>query len=82
MPIYVAMAHSQEPEPPPAGDAPQIPEVKSMSPEDAPSGDDTAEAGITAEELARIVRRMETGFYDRAEIRDQIARRLLDELDP
>jgi hypothetical protein len=79
MRIYLAMAHQQDPEPP-AGEDRRNPEVKPVSPEEAPSAD-SAEGEITAEQLARVVRRMESGFYDRAEIRDEIARRLLDDLD-
>jgi hypothetical protein len=36
--------------------------------------------GITAEQLGRVVRRMETGFYERPEVREQIARRVLEDL--
>jgi len=81
MPIHVTMADPRQPESPtPAGDR-RTPEVEPMSPEDPPStGSD--EVGITPEQLARVIQRMETGFYDQAEIREQIARRALDDLDP
>jgi hypothetical protein len=51
-----------------------------MSPDSGPSSI-SGEAGITPEQLARVVRRLETGFYDRAEVREEIARRILDDLD-
>jgi hypothetical protein len=48
-----------------------------MSPEGSSStGSD--DASITPEQLAKVIRRLETGFYDRAEVREQIARRILD----
>jgi hypothetical protein len=36
--------------------------------------------GVTPEHLAKVIRRLETGFYDQDEIREQIARRALDDL--
>ena len=45
-------------------------------------GTTPGEQGVTAEQLAELLWRMEFGFHDRAEVRDQIARRLLDEPDP
>jgi hypothetical protein len=80
MPIYVAMADSPEPEPSPGGERP-MPEVDGMHPEQA-AGSRPGDAGLTPEELARVVRRLETGYYDRPEVRDQIARRALDDLAP
>jgi hypothetical protein len=79
MPIYVAMAYPQEPESP-SPDASRAPEAEPMNPETAP-GSSPGEAGLTAEQLAKVLRRLETGFYDAAEVREQIARRILDELD-
>jgi hypothetical protein len=77
MPIYLAMANPREPEPAPADDG-QTPEEEPMSPENAP---DRGEGGITPEQLANVIRRLETGFYDREEVREQIARRVIEELD-
>ncbi len=80
MPIYVTMAYPQESEPPvPTGDG-QQPEVDPMSPDSGPSSG-SGDEGITPEQLARVVRRLESGFYDRAEVREEIARRILDDLD-
>lgn len=80
MPINVTMAYPQESEPPvPAGEG-QTPEVDPMNP-DSSSGSGSGNEGITPEQLARVVRRLESGFYDRAEVREEIARRILDDLD-
>jgi hypothetical protein len=81
MPIYIAMAQSHQPDPPASADDGQTPPMDPTSAETAPSGA-SGEAGITSEELAKVVRRVERGFYDRVEVREQIARRVLDELDP
>ena len=81
MPIYVTMAFPQESEPPIPTDDGQMPEVGPMSPDSGP-GSSSGEAGITPEQLARVMRRLESGFYDRSEIREEIARRVLDDLDP
>jgi hypothetical protein len=43
-------------------------------------GSGPSNAGLTPEELAKVVRRLETGFYERPDVRDQIARRALDDL--
>ena len=67
--MCVAMASPQDSEPP-----------EPTSPESFPSTG-SGEAGVTAEQLARVVRRLEAGFYDQAEVREQIARRALDDLD-
>ncbi len=50
------------------------------APEHDQPGSDPSNAGLTPEELARVVRRLETGFYERPDVRDQIARRALDDL--
>ena len=81
MPIYVAMAYPQESEPPvPSGDD-HMPEADPMNPDSGP-GSSSGEAGVTPEQLARVIRRLESGFYDRSEIREEIARRVLDDFDP
>ena len=81
MPIHFAMAYSREPEPPAPADDHQTPEpAEPTAPPSPPSG--AEEAAITPEQLARVVRRLESGFYDRAEVREQIARRVREELDP
>ena len=77
-PIYATMLCSQESEPP--VDDGRAPEAESPGPDDT-SNTAASQEGITPEQLAKVIRRLETGFYDRAEVRDQIARRLLDELD-
>ena len=38
--------------------------------------------GMTPERLKQVIRRLETGFYDTPEVREQIARRVRKELDP
>ncbi|MGH7579213.1 MAG: hypothetical protein ACREM9_03510 [Gemmatimonadales bacterium] len=37
--------------------------------------------GLTPERLRQLIRRLESGFYDTAEVREQIARRVRKELD-
>ena len=81
MPIYIAMAHPHEPGPPASADDGQMPAADPESAE-PDSGDASGEASVTPEQLAKVGRRLESGFYDRAEVRAQIARRLLDEMDP
>jgi hypothetical protein len=80
MPIYITMANPREPDPPAPADDPQVPASDPTSGEAAPSGA-SGEAGITPEQLAKIVKRLEGGFYDRPDVREQIARRALDDLD-
>jgi hypothetical protein len=73
------MAYPLEPEPPATPDPGRTREAEPVDQEHAPGS--AGEAGISPEQLARVVRRLETGFYDRAEIREQVARRILDEPD-
>jgi hypothetical protein len=70
MPTYLTMADPPEPEP-------TTPASEDHTSEPAPSSD---RVGITPEQLAKVIRRLETGFYDQDEIREQIARRALDDL--
>jgi hypothetical protein len=79
MPVYVVMAYPQESEPPTSGGG-QTPEANRMSP-DGSSSTGSGDASITPEQLAKVIRRLETGFYDRAEVREEIARRVLDDPD-
>ena len=74
------MAYSHKPDPPASAGDHQMPAADSNPAETAPSGAPD-EAGLTPEQLAKVVRRLEHGFYDRAEVREEIAQRVLDELD-
>lgn len=38
--------------------------------------------GVTPERLTKVIRRLETGFYDSPEVREHIARRVREELGP
>ncbi|HEY7613870.1 MAG TPA: hypothetical protein VH764_12795 [Gemmatimonadales bacterium] len=79
MPIYITMAYSHEPDPPaPADDRPPGAEPESGG---TGSGGAPGDAAITPEQLAKVLRRLESGFYDRADVSERIARRLLDEPD-
>jgi len=69
-PDQLAAARGGEP-------APVTPPIAGTHPEAAESQD-----GITPERLKQVIRRLETGFYDAPEVREHIARRVRQELDP
>ena len=51
-------------------------------PPEADPATEGAQEGITPERLTKIIRKMETGFYDTPEVREHIARRVREELGP
>jgi hypothetical protein len=65
MPIIVTMSSPHEPDQPNA----------------AGGGEPRQQDGITPERLHQVIRRLETGFYDTSDVREQIARRVRKELD-
>jgi hypothetical protein len=73
MPIVVTMAFSHEPDQPGGNDGGDLPPSDPLAPEDA--------TGLTPERLRQLIRRLESGFYDTPEVREQIARRVRKELD-
>jgi hypothetical protein len=60
------------------GDTPEVdPTIQGADPSTR-----SGQEGITPEQLAQIIRRMESGFYDTPEVREQVARRIREELGP
>lgn len=74
------MAFSPEPEPLTAASDPNSSGTEPTRPPVLPDGS-PEEPALTREQLARVTERLKTGFYDRAEVREQIARRALEDLD-
>ncbi len=81
MAIFVAMELPHEPDQPGAGGGWDSPEADPGTPGSA-SNPDAGQDGITPERLKQVIRRLESGFYDGAEIREHIARRLREDLGP
>lgn len=81
MPTIVTMnLPSESDQPGGAGDGDAF-EAVPATPESDPSTGSDQEA-ITPEQLTKIIRNMETGFYDTPEVREHIARRIREELGP
>jgi hypothetical protein len=76
MPKIVSMAFFQDSDQPGTADGGETPEMDGSIPGATPGQD-----GITPERLKKVIRRLETGFYDSVEVRDQIAKRVREELD-
>jgi len=51
-------------------------------PEADPATPGSGQEGITPERLTKVIRNMESGFYDTPEVREHIARRIREELGP
>jgi hypothetical protein len=75
MPISVTMAFSHESE------QPGIPRDGAVPRPDRSAGESGSDEALSAERMARIIRRLDSGFYDSPEVREQIAREALKELD-
>jgi hypothetical protein len=81
MPIIVTMGFPYESDQPGAAGDGDISETDPAIPAGDPStGSD--QGVITPERLTKIVRNLETGFYDTPEVREHIARRIREELGP
>jgi hypothetical protein len=52
------------------------------TPEADPATPGSGQEGITPERLTKIIRYMESGFYDTPEVREHVARKVREELDP
>jgi hypothetical protein len=52
------------------------------SPEADPAAPGSGQEGLTPDRLTKVIRNMESGFYDTPEVREHIARRIREELDP
>jgi hypothetical protein len=63
----------------PDGGPPQAREVDPMTPSSAPPTPSDPSC-LTAEQLATVIRRLDTGFYERVEVRERIARGILADL--
>jgi hypothetical protein len=77
MPKIVTMALSHESEQPGTTDGG---ETSDMDPSTPGAGRD--QEGVTPERLKQLIHRLETGFYDTDEVREQVARRAREDLDP
>ena len=81
MPTIVTMTSSNEPDQPgSAGDGDTFEADPATQGSDPSTGSD--QEAITPERLTKIIRNMETGFYDTPEVREHIARRIREELGP
>ena len=65
----------RDPGPPEPADEPPAESADRGRSDQAPQG------SISAERLREVLRRIKTGFYDRPEVREEIARRLRRDLD-
>lgn len=81
MPIIVTMKPPHESDQPGSAGDREDPEADPKTPGTDPSIG-SGQARLTPEQLTKIIRKLETGFYDRPEVREQIARRVREELDP
>ena len=81
MPIIATMELPHESDQPgTAGDG-DTPEADPAAPATDPSTGSGPE-GLTPERLTKVIRKMETGFYDTPEVREHIARRVREEFGP
>jgi hypothetical protein len=77
MPIIATMELPHESDQPGTGDG-DTPEADPGTDPSTGSGPE----GLTPERLRKVIRKMETGFYDTPEVREHIARRVREELGP
>jgi hypothetical protein len=81
MPTIVTMTFpSESDQPGSAGDGDTFEADPATLGSDSSTGSD--QEAITPEQLTKIIRNMETGFYDTPEVREHIARRIREELGP
>jgi len=81
MPIIVTMEFPYESDQPASAGDGDTPEADPATPGADPSMGSGQES-ITPERLTKVIRNMETGFYDSPEVREHIARRVREELGP
>ena len=81
MPIIVTMEFPYESDQPGSAGDGDTPEADPATPGADPSTGSGQES-ITPERLTKVIRNMETGFYDTPEVREHIARRVREELGP
>ena len=80
MPKIMTMKFPYESEEPGSVGDGDTPEVDPTIHADPSTG--SGQEGITPEQLAQVIRKMESGFYDTPEVREHIARRIRGELGP
>ncbi len=77
MPIIVTTTFPHD------SDQPGHPGDEATPPMDPSSPDaSSTRDGISSDRLSEIIKRLESGFYDSPEVREQIARKALKDLDP
>ncbi len=81
MPIIVTTEFPHESNQPGTAGGGDTPEADPTTPDTDPNTGSGQEC-ITPERLKKVIQRLETGFYDGPEIREQIARRIREELGP
>lgn len=81
MPIFVTMAFFHESDQPNASGSGESPPMEPPVP-GTDAGVSPGQDGVTPERLRQLIRRLETGFYDAPEVREQVARKVREELDP
>jgi hypothetical protein len=81
MPTSAKMAPSQNFDQPVPADGGELPPMDPSVPGDGPAGNPGPD-GLTPERLKQVIERMESGFYDSDDVREQIARKVRKELDP
>jgi hypothetical protein len=74
--MSVTMASSHDSDQPGGNGGAETPRTEPSAAEEAPVGE-----GITPARLQQVIQRLSSGFYDRVEVRDEIARRVHKELD-
>lgn len=78
MPIIVTMKPPCESHQPGSAGDRENPEADPKTPGTDPS----IGSSLTPEQLTKVIGKLETGFYDSPEVREHIARRVHEELDP
>lgn len=81
MPIIVTMELPHESDQPGTAGGGDTPEAAPPTPGTDPNTGSGQEC-ITPERLTKVIRRLETGFYESPEVREHIARRIREELGP
>jgi hypothetical protein len=81
MPIIVKPELPHESDQPGSAGGRDTPEADPMTQRTDPSTGAEHES-ITPERLTKVIRNLETGFYDSPEVREHIARRVREELGP
>jgi hypothetical protein len=82
MPTIVMMEFPFESDQPSSAGDEDTPEADPAIPGSDPTTTGSGQEGITPERLRKVIRKLETGFYDTPEVREHIARRVREELGP